>query len=148
MIVILLQQWSDGDEVPQSWAHHYRLNPIVPIDYDTIDAAFDAISSGPRRDTNENHVIHQYREQRETARILLHPGPYFLRRPIVANVVGDAQITIEAVGVGKNGGATQDPEHGMILRRNYHEDASSCDCDGMMEDDEEDIVTHDSSGGQ
>ncbi|KAL7540965.1 hypothetical protein ACHAXR_010524 [Thalassiosira sp. AJA248-18] len=112
-------KWSDGDNVPQSWAQFYKQNPCVPIDYDTVDAAFDSISSGVRVDTTENNVMHHYREQRQTARILLHPGPYFLRRPLVANVVGNVEVTIEAIG-----GLT-DSEHGMTWRQNYHKSSSS-----------------------
>ncbi|KAL9179065.1 hypothetical protein ACHAXT_000107 [Thalassiosira profunda] len=108
------RKWSDGDAVPKSWARHYRLNPVVPIDYDTVEAALDAVSSGPQISTLENGVRHQHREQREACRILLHPGPYFLRRPLVANAVGGAALTIEAVA------GMSDPEHGMTWRRNYH----------------------------
>lgn len=107
-------KWSDGDDVPQSWAKHYKSNPCVPIDYDTVEAAFDSISSGEQRDTIENNVLQRYREQRQNARILLHPGPYFLRRSIVANVIGNAQVTIESIS------GVIDPEHGMTWRQNYH----------------------------
>lgn len=54
-----------------------------------------------------------FRVQRKSARILLQPGPYFLRRSLVCNVIGDAQIKIECV-VG------QDPKHGMMWSRNYN----------------------------
>jgi len=110
-------KWTDGDEIPRQWSQFYKQNPIVPIDYDTVDAAFEAISSGPRTDTIENNVLHSYREQRKTCRILLHPGPYFLRRPLVANVAGTEELTIECVR-----GAT-DPEHGITWQRNYHKQA-------------------------
>mmetsp|Transcript_2069 Transcript_2069/g.4482 ORF Transcript_2069/g.4482 Transcript_2069/m.4482 type:complete len:748 (-) Transcript_2069:138-2381(-) len=107
-------KWSDEDNVPQSWAQHYKSNPCVPIDYDTVEAAFDSISSGQQREMMENNVLQRYREQRKNARILLHPGPYFLRRPLVANVVGDVEVTIESIS------GVKDPEHGMTWRRNYH----------------------------
>ena len=57
----IISQWSDGDAVPKSWARHYRLNPVVPIDYDTVESALDAVSSGPQMSTLENGVRHQYR---------------------------------------------------------------------------------------
>lgn len=112
-------QWSDGEEVPSSWSQFYKQNPCVPIDYDTVEAAFDSISTGPRRDTVENNVLHQYREQRKTCRILLHPGPYFLRKPLVANVLGNAELTIESIG------NLKDAQHGMTWRQNYHKGTSN-----------------------
>mmetsp|Transcript_7979 Transcript_7979/g.14357 ORF Transcript_7979/g.14357 Transcript_7979/m.14357 type:complete len:804 (-) Transcript_7979:130-2541(-) len=120
-------KWSDGDEVPQhSWSQFYKQNPCVPIDYDTIEDAFDSISSGPRTDTIENNVLHAFREQRKTCRILLHPGPYFLRRPLVANVAGNAELTIESVS------GLRDPEHGMIWHQNYYKRSSSSSTDDGM----------------
>ena len=115
------EQWSDGDDVPSSWAQFYKQNPCVPIDYDTVEAAFDSVSSGRTRQTIENQVAHRYREQRRSARILLHPGPYFLRQPLVANVIGDAEITIESI----DGGSLSDPQHGMMWRQNHHKPSSS-----------------------
>lgn len=61
-------------------------------------------------------MAHRYREQRKNARILLHPGPYFLRHPLVANVIGNVEITIESIPDGKS----SDPQHGMTWRQNYH----------------------------
>ena len=107
-------KWSDGDAHPTSWAQYYKLNPIVPIDYDSIDAAFESISSGPESESTENRVAQQFREQHNSARVLVHPGPYFLRRPIVVNVIGSASITIEAIE------GVRDPEHGMSWQKNYH----------------------------
>lgn len=113
-------QWSNGDEVPKSWSKFYRQNPVVPIDYDTVDAAFGAVSSGPLTESRENNVTHSFREQRETCRVLLHPGPYFLRRPLVANVAGGAEVTIAILDGG--GDAARDPEHGAIWQQNYHKE--------------------------
>jgi hypothetical protein len=86
----------------------------VPIDYDSIDAAFESISSGPQCEATENRVAQRFREQRKSSRILLHPGPYFLRRPLVVNVIGSALITIETID------GVKDPEHGMTWQKNYH----------------------------
>lgn len=129
---ITLLQWKDGDEIPTSWAHLYKSSPCVPIDYDTIDAAFESISSGNRIRTRENHVVHTYREQRQSARILLHPGPYFLPRPIVANVVGTAEVAIELIQ------GVIDPQHGMTWRQNYHKPSSSSSSEEEMETSETD----------
>lgn len=107
-------KWSDGDAHPTSWAQYYKLNPVVPIDYDSIDAAFESISSGPESESTENRVAQQFREQRKSARVLVHPGPYFLRRPIVVNVIGSASVTIEAIE------GVKDPEHGITWQKNYH----------------------------
>lgn len=92
---------------------HYKENPCLPFDYDSIDAAFEAISFGSRKKVSEHGATLLYRDQRKSARIILQPGPYFLRRSLVCNVIGDAHITIECV-VG------QDPKHGMTWSRNYH----------------------------
>jgi hypothetical protein len=111
----------------------------VPIDYDTIDAAFESISSGPQCEVTDNRIVQRYREQHKGARILLHPGPYFLRRPIVINVIGSSPITIETIE------GLKDPEHGMTWQRNYHgssiissnamamEDGSASENDAIVE---------------
>ena len=64
--------------------------------------------------TVENNALHQYREQTMACLILLHPGPYFLRKPLVANVVGNVEITIESIQ------GLRDPEHAMTWKQNYH----------------------------
>ena len=61
-------QWSEGDPTPRSWSDHYRLNPSVPIDYDTVDAAVESISSGDLRIASDNGVEHSFREQRQVSR--------------------------------------------------------------------------------
>lgn len=116
-------QWSDGDVVPKSWAQFYKQNPCVPIDFDTVDAAFDSISSGPQCEVIENRVTQRFREQRKSARILLHPGPYFIRAPLVVNAIGNVEITIELV----NG--VSNPEHGIQWWKNYHMSSSSYSTD-------------------
>ena len=118
-LLILLYQWSDGDVVPNSWAQFYKQNPCVPIDYDTVDAAFDSISTGPQCEVIENRVTQRFREQRKSSRILLHPGPYFIRAPLVVNAVGNAEITIELID------GVKDPEHGIQWWKNYHTSSSS-----------------------
>ena len=65
--------------------------------------------------SSDNRVAQRFREQHKSARILVHPGPYFLRRPIVVNVIGSATITIESIA-----DRMQDPEHGMTWQKNYH----------------------------
>ena len=107
------QKWSDEDKVPHSWLQHYKDNPCLPFDYDTIDAAFEAISSGSRKKTVENGVKQYFREQRTNARIILQPGPYFLRRALVCNIIGTAEVKIECV-------RSSDPRHGLVWSRNFH----------------------------
>ena len=109
----------EGDDIPHSWFQLYKNNPCVPIDYDTVDAAFDSISSGPRVEVIENNVHHYYREQRITSRILVHPGPYFLRRSLVFNCIGKAEVTIESIS------GLKDPEHAVVWWHNYHNSSSS-----------------------
>lgn len=100
--------------MPASWIDHYKENPCLPYDYDSIDAAFEAISSGPRVSIKEHENDNfQYRHQTKNARILLKPGPYFLRRSLVCNAIGSTHITIECL-VGS------DPKHGMIWSRNFN----------------------------
>jgi hypothetical protein len=111
-------QWTDKMQMPESWSDFYRDNPCVPIDYDTLESAFDSISSGASISTFENNVRHQYRMQNSTARILLHPGPYFLRKPIVFNCIGDAEITIESIS------GLKDPRHALTWCQNYHAEPS------------------------
>jgi hypothetical protein len=107
-------QWTDEVEMPESWQDFYRENPCVPIDYDTLESAFDSISSGANIDTTENNVRHRYRMQESSARILLHPGPYFLRQPIVFNCIDDAEVTIESIT------GLKDPRHALTWCQNYH----------------------------
>jgi hypothetical protein len=66
-------KWSDLDALPTSWAQHYKLNPIVPIDYDSVDAEFESISTGPECMSSDNRVAQRFREQHKSARILVHP---------------------------------------------------------------------------
>ncbi|KAL7467771.1 hypothetical protein ACHAXS_008013 [Conticribra weissflogii] len=107
-------KWKEGDDHPESWLRFYENNPCVPYDFDTIDVALDAMSSGPRKEALDNNVRHCFREQRKTCRIIIHPGSYFLKRSLVFNCIGKAKVTLEA--------ATQysDPEHAMTWLRNYH----------------------------
>lgn len=104
--------------MPASWLEHYKSNPHLPYDYDSIDAAFEAISSGPRKIAKEHNKRIPYREQTKSARILLQPGPYFIRRSLVCNVIGSAHITIECL-VGN------DPRHGMTWSKNYNKSSES-----------------------
>mmetsp|Transcript_24081 Transcript_24081/g.53833 ORF Transcript_24081/g.53833 Transcript_24081/m.53833 type:complete len:750 (+) Transcript_24081:583-2832(+) len=114
-------KWSEGDPTPRSWSDHYRLNPSVPIDYDTVEAAVESVSSGDLRVARDNGVEHSFREQRQTCRILVHPGPYFLAKPLVFNVVGSASVTIEGVPVSR----LVDPRHALTWRQNYHSEPSA-----------------------
>jgi hypothetical protein len=106
-------QWKEGDEIPSSWLRHYKQNPSLPFDYDSINAAFDAISAGPTKVSMEHGKTLTYRDQRKSARILLQPGPYFLSRSLVCNIIGAAHITFECM-VGN------DPKHGIDWSRNYN----------------------------
>lgn len=124
----LYTKWSDGDVVPNSWADYYKENPCVPIDYDTVDAAFDSISSGPQCEVIENRVPQCFREQRKSSRILIHPGPYFIRTPLVVNAIGNVEITIELVS------CVKDPEHGIQWWKNYHKSSSLYSTDIMRVD--------------
>ena len=116
--LLLLLQWTNEMEVPQSWRDFYRKNPCVPIDFDTLESAFDSISSGVRVDSTENNVRQRFRMQNSSARILLHPGPYFLRHPIIFNCIGSAEVTVESVT------GLRDPRHALMWCQNYHAEPS------------------------
>lgn len=111
-------QWNEGDEVPVSWLEHYKSNPVLPFDYDSVDSAFDAISSGPKKVAREHNNRIRHRDQTKNARILLQPGPYFIRRSLVCNVIGSAHITIECL-VGN------DPRHGLTWSKNYNKSSEN-----------------------
>jgi len=111
-------KWTDGMQMPESWSNFYRQNPCVPVDYDTLEAAFDSISSGVSVDSTENNVRQRFRKQNSSARILLHPGPYFLRKSIVFNCIGSAEVTIESIG------GLKDPRHASTWCQNYHAEPS------------------------
>lgn len=107
-------KWTNDMQMPESWSDFYRENPCVPVDYDTLESAFDSISSGASVDSTENNVRQRFRMQNSSARVLLHPGPYFLRKPIVFNCIGSAEITIESIG------GLKDPRHALTWCQNYH----------------------------
>lgn len=113
-----LHKWVEGDQIPSSWRRYYCENPCVPIDYDSVDAAFNSISSGPRVEVEYNSVRHAYREQRHNARLLLYPGSYYLREALVINCIGASKVSIETIS------GFNDPEHGTTWCRNYHSNES------------------------
>ena len=89
---------------PGSWLQYYRDNPLVPVDYDSIErafrvGAFDG-SLGRRRDVNEmdaNNVRPMVPEHRRSIRVLLRPGKYVLQESLTVHAIGDSKVTIETV---------------------------------------------------
>uniref|UniRef100_A0A7S2EU66 F-box domain-containing protein n=1 Tax=Ditylum brightwellii TaxID=49249 RepID=A0A7S2EU66_9STRA len=96
------RKWSEGDPVPSSWLQLYKDNPCVPIDYDSVETAFDSICQG-------NSILgttvldspgappRHYREQRRSGRVLLRPGKYVVREALIVHTVGAAEVTIESI---------------------------------------------------
>lgn len=87
-------------QAPASWLAYYEANPLVPVDYDTLEAAF---AVGCRRSASTEHLVDQNnvrpraREQHRSIRILLRPAKYVLRESLILHGVGDVQVTIETV---------------------------------------------------
>mmetsp|Transcript_47954 Transcript_47954/g.71031 ORF Transcript_47954/g.71031 Transcript_47954/m.71031 type:complete len:730 (+) Transcript_47954:99-2288(+) len=103
-------KWKDGDPIPVSWLEFYRINPCVPIDYNSIESAFLVASIGKNdSSTNINMDNSQDRrrlsqqsqcnKQHKSIRILLHPGKYTIRNTLVVHTVGSAKIAIETLEV-------------------------------------------------
>jgi len=77
-------KWKEGDRLPHSWLQLYRSSPCVPIDYNSIESAWAAVTC-------------EDGDQRKTARILLHPAKYILSESLVVRASGSTQITIETI---------------------------------------------------
>jgi len=101
-------KWKEGNVIPESWLQLYKESPCVPIDYSTIEGAFAAsskIAMGSKTD-DEEHPI----EQNRRMRLLVHPGKYVVREPLVINAIGSHEVSIEALSIpvieGKNSSYT------------------------------------------
>ena len=70
--------------MPDSWLELYRTSPCVPVDYNTVESAFAAVT---REDGSQHNTV----------RILLHPAKYILREPLVVRSRGSVQLTIESL---------------------------------------------------
>ena len=84
-----------------TWLQHYRDNPLVPVDYDTIQAAFyrsgactDGEAGGAGDVTNQHPTVPRHRRN---LRVLLKPATYVLKEALVVHANGKAEVTIETV---------------------------------------------------
>lgn len=89
-----LQKWSPNEPIPRSWIGLYRNSPCVPIDYDTIEGAFNVtrwadVDSPDGTLRGSNH-------QRNT-RILLRPDKYVINEQLVVETFGSNRVTLESV---------------------------------------------------
>mmetsp|Transcript_23490 Transcript_23490/g.52047 ORF Transcript_23490/g.52047 Transcript_23490/m.52047 type:complete len:811 (-) Transcript_23490:168-2600(-) len=86
-----------------TWLQHYRDNPLVPTDYDTIQAAFykrhRSVTTGrpnwQRSDPSNRHPV--VPEHDRSLRVLLKPKRYVLKEALVVHALGSAEVTIETV---------------------------------------------------
>lgn len=76
-----------------TWLQHYRDNPLVPVDYDTIQRAM-ASSGGDGDGTNRRRTVPQHQR---SLRVLLKPKTYVLKEALVVHALGRAEVTIETV---------------------------------------------------
>mmetsp|Transcript_26885 Transcript_26885/g.64135 ORF Transcript_26885/g.64135 Transcript_26885/m.64135 type:complete len:672 (-) Transcript_26885:135-2150(-) len=82
-----LYKWKDGDDVPSSWKEFYRCSPCVPVDYKTIHSALGVFESVQQSIQLSNDSQRQKDGAPEwpKVRILLRPGRYVLREPILVD---------------------------------------------------------------
>jgi len=93
-----------------TWLQHYRDNPLVPVDYDTIPGALyrpDIQEEDDATERNHNHhpTVPQHRRN---LRVLLQPRTYVLKEALVVHALGRAEVTIETV---------DGPSERMVLRK-------------------------------
>eukprot|EP00814_Leptocylindrus_danicus_P019741 CAMPEP_0116018508 /NCGR_PEP_ID=MMETSP0321-20121206/8688_1 /TAXON_ID=163516 /ORGANISM="Leptocylindrus danicus var. danicus, Strain B650" /LENGTH=591 /DNA_ID=CAMNT_0003488911 /DNA_START=178 /DNA_END=1953 /DNA_ORIENTATION=+ len=89
-----LQKWSPNEPIPQSWIGLYRSSPCVPIDYDTIESAFN-VTRWTDNDSPDG-TLRGCNHQRNT-RILLRPDKYVINEQLVVEAVGSNRVTLESV---------------------------------------------------
>eukprot|EP00978_Attheya_sp_CCMP212_P048238 scaffold490994_cov67-Attheya_sp.AAC.1 len=89
-----LGKWSSGEEVPRCWVEHYKQNLCVPVDCFSVESAFEKAGSRPKDFMNN---FPKCQEQRKNFRILLRPGTYVIRDPLMVHALQDTEITIETV---------------------------------------------------
>ena len=91
ILLLLLFQWSNGDDLPStSWREYYQNNPCVPVDYPTLHAALASVEAP---DSNNPRIIQQTR----SIRVLLRPGDHVLREAIIIQALEGVQVTIETM---------------------------------------------------
>ena len=89
---------------PIFWRQLYMDNPIVPIDFDTVESAFDSICSH----IYDYETITRIREsqiervdptpvQVRKVRILLSPGTYVLEHPLVIYAITNCVVVLETL---------------------------------------------------
>lgn len=95
-----MRKWNDGDPVPSSWLQYYQDNPCVPVDYNTLESAFQvAIRDNDNGMVDPANVNPQVPEQHRSIRILVHPGKYLIREALTVHAVGNNEVTIETLSV-------------------------------------------------
>ena len=75
-----------------TWLRYYRSNPIVPIDYDTIQEAFRVNGNTVSVEDGSDVMEH-----RASLRVLLQPRIYVLRDALIVKALENAKVTIETI---------------------------------------------------
>jgi len=138
-------KWKEGQPLPEgTWLEHYCDNPLVPIDYDALEDAFnvnsyDGTESGYRDDggrsgLDANNARPTVPEHRRSVRVLLRPGKYIVRESLVVHAIGDKLVTIETVEVphrvNNHNNACSVASYGQCLEQNlWLEDALMAEYD-------------------
>ena len=91
-----------------TWLQHYRDNPLVPVDYDTIQRAMykaDVCAMDAEDGSNRHPTVPQHQR---SLLVLLKPKTYVLKEALVVHALGRAEVTIETV---------DGPSEQMVLRK-------------------------------
>ena len=85
--------------MPQSskgkWRQYYCDNPIIPIDYSSLESALNFTGSKPSEEDGTSCKIFHERN----IRILLYPGRYTITAQIMFHVLGDKMVSIETLNI-------------------------------------------------
>lgn len=123
-------KWKVGQPLPEgTWLQHYRDNPLVPVDYATIEDAFNVNAYGgsesarrcnvERRDMDANNVRPTVAEHRRSVRVLLRPGKYVIRESLVVHAIGNEHVTIETAEVTSNNNDNRNDDVGSVTSQGY-----------------------------
>ena len=89
---------------PIFWRQYYIDNPIVPIDFDTVESAFNSICSHiydcetiTRIRESQFEMVDPTPVQVRKVRILLSPGTYVLEHPLVIYAITNCVVILETL---------------------------------------------------
>ena len=109
-----------------TWLQHYRDNPLVPVDYDTIQRAMykaDVCAMDAEDGSNRHPTVPQHQR---SLRVLLKPKTYVLKEALVVHALGRAEVTIETVdGPSARGLVTIDGGRATVTNSHVHHCAAT-----------------------